>query len=225
MLVKKFKSFQELISIIQSDSSKKGILIDIDDTLYDYKKTHKKIIKKVYDYLDTGQKKIISRDKFVQTYTSLRKQITKELNSNGSCRSRLFAFQRLAENLKINQPFVFGEKFENIYWDLFLNEIRPFDHVEEFLYLAKRRGVIVCAVSDMQTAIQIKKIVKLGLGEYIDFLVTSEEVGCEKPNKKIFEKALKKIHLHNDQVFIIGDSEAKDIEGAKNLKIDSYLKI
>ena len=70
-----------------------------------------------------------------------------------------------------------------------------------------------------------KKILKLDLEEYIDFLVTSEEVGHEKPNKKIFEKALKKINLQNDQVVMIGDSMAKDIEGAKSLKIDSYLKI
>jgi HAD superfamily hydrolase (TIGR01509 family) len=224
MIVKKFKNFAELIDLIKFDTVK-GILIDIDDTLYDYKTTHNKIINLVYNYLDENQKEVLPRDKFVKTYTSLRKQITKELNSNGSSRSRLFAFQRLAENLTINQPFVFGERFENIYWDLFLNEIQPFPHVKEFLNLARNMGIVVCAVSDMQTAVQIKKILKLDLEEYIDFLVTSEEVGHEKPNKKIFEKALKKINLQNDQVVMIGDSMAKDIEGAKSLKIDSYLKI
>ena len=65
----------------------------------------------------------------------------------------------------------------------------------------------------------------MGLEKQIDFLVTSEEVGCEKPNKLIFEKALEKINLENDQVIMIGDSELKDIKGAKNLGIRSFHKV
>ena len=224
MLVKKFKSFNELPKLLSFDYVK-GILIDIDDTLYDYKTIHKKTIQLVYDHLSNSEKRLFSRDQFIKSYTLHRKKITEELNSNGSCRSRLFAFQHLAEDLKISQAFIFGEKFENIYWDLLISLIKPFPFVEEFLNLAKSNNVVVCAVSDMQSKIQIKKIVKLGLEKQIDFLVTSEEVGCEKPNKLIFEKALEKINLENDQVIMIGDSELKDIQGATNLGIRSFHKV
>ena len=74
----------------------------------------------------------------------------------------------------------------------------------------------------MQAHIQIKKLEKLNADKFIDFLVTSEEVGFEKPNKEIFELALKKMNLEKDQVIMIGDSLEKDVIGAKNFGIKGY---
>ena len=55
MLDKKFKSFNELPKLLNFDYVK-GILIDIDDTLYDYKTIHKKTIQLVYDHLNNSEK-------------------------------------------------------------------------------------------------------------------------------------------------------------------------
>ena len=72
----------------------------------------------------------------------------------------------------------------------------------------------------MQTSFQIRKLIKLG---YKDIsLVTSEEVGVEKPDEAIFYYALNKINLKPEQVIMIGDSYAKDILGATNIGIQAY---
>ena len=47
----------------------------------------------------------------------------------------------------------------------------------------------------MQIRFQIKKIIKLGINEYIDNIVSSEEAGCEKPNLNIFKLAYCKNEL------------------------------
>ncbi|MBK8204426.1 MAG: HAD-IA family hydrolase [Bdellovibrionales bacterium] len=75
----------------------------------------------------------------------------------------------------------------------------------------------VAIVSDMLTAIQIKKICALKIEPLISFLITSEEVGVEKPNPRIFEVALAKLGLTAGQVIMIGDHQDKDILGSQKL--------
>ena len=86
----------------------------------------------------------------------------------------------------------------------------------------KLQGIKVCAVSDMQMRIQVEKLKKLNLHNVIDCLVTSEEVGVEKPAKKIFRYALKKISAKPENTLMIGDNLKKDIEGAAAVGINTY---
>ena len=75
----------------------------------------------------------------------------------------------------------------------------------------------------MQANFQILKLRKLGLDSIIDFLVTSEEVGVEKPNRDIFIFALQKLNLDPSLIVMIGDNHSKDIEGALKIGIQAYL--
>ena len=71
----------------------------------------------------------------------------------------------------------------------------------------------------MQATFQVEKLKKLNLSKYIDFLVTSEEAGAEKPDKKIFNLALQKMKLSKSKVIMIGDNIKKDIKGAESIGI------
>jgi len=65
-----------------------------------------------------------------------------------------------------------------------------------------------------------KKIArKLGVSSYFDYVFTSEDLSCEKPNKKIFEKSLDIAKLSSNEVVFIGDQIESDILGAKNANI------
>ena len=76
-------------------------------------------------------------------------------------------------------------------------------------------------MTDMQYLYQSMKIQKMNLTHLIDFLITSEEAGKEKPNIEIFNLALLKMKLKPNDVIMIGDSYKKDIIGAKNAGIES----
>ena len=80
----------------------------------------------------------------------------------------------------------------------------------------------VCIITDLTAEIQYRKIKKLKLTNLIDFIVTSEEAGIEKPSSNIFELALKKINLKSSEICMIGDSYEKDIVGGINLGIKSF---
>ena len=79
-----------------------------------------------------------------------------------------------------------------------------------------------CILTDLTSHIQHRKILKLGLQAYIDYIVTSEEVGADKPSEMMFKAALKKMSLQPHEVCMIGDSFEKDIIGANNYGIFGF---
>ena len=58
--------------------------------------------------------------------------------------------------------------------------------------------------------------------KYIDIIVTSEEVGIEKPSTQMFYTILQKLNLNPCDVIMIGDNYDKDIIGAINANILGY---
>lgn len=197
----------------------KAVMIDLDDTLYCYEPAHLLALKECY------QEEIASHysyDDFVKQYRKARNTVMNRIYPQGACRSRLFAFQKLFEDKKISQPFQLANKFEEIYWDSLIENIILEKDAEHFLTTCKAHQIKVCIVTDMLANIQIKKIKKLGLTKYVDYLVTSEEVGVEKPDPAIFNLALYKLQASPKDVIMVGDSLDKDIMGAKNLGIIAY---
>lgn len=57
---------------------------------------------------------------------------------------------------------------------------------------------------------------KFGIKSYFDFVITSSEYGIRKPNKLLFEIAIKKMNLKPDEIWFVGDSINEDIIGSRN---------
>jgi HAD superfamily hydrolase (TIGR01549 family) len=54
------------------------------------------------------------------------------------------------------------------------------------------------------------------LGQYFAEIIISSQVGCAKPDKAIFDLALKKLNLPASETAHVGDSMNDDIQGARN---------
>ena len=76
-------------------------------------------------------------------------------------------------------------------------------------------------VTNLTTKEQFLKIRKLGIEKLVDFVITSEEAGIEKPSKKIIQHALKLIKCKKNNVIFIGDKD--DYLAAKKSKISFFL--
>ena len=85
-------------------------------------------------------------------------------------------------------------------------------------YLAKKYPLTV--VTNGFVEVQYEKFDKSGLRDCFSHIVLSEEVGCQKPNPRIFEEALRMNGLQAEDVVMIGDSWNSDIQGAINAGID-----
>lgn len=195
----------------------RGILLDIDNTLYDYDKTHTKAL----EALISSANKLLKIDiaDLKNAYLKARKQINSELYGTASSHNRLLYIQKMLESLNISGLTVSLELYE-IYWNAFLENIDIYDGVYTFLESVK--NVPICLVTDLTAHIQHRKIKKLHLNQYTDYLVTSEEAGREKPHPYMFLLALHKMDLKPNEVCMIGDSYKKDILGASQLGISSY---
>lgn len=68
--------------------------------------------------------------------------------------------------------------------------------------------------------VQVDKLIQSGLKKYFDKVFISEEVGAQKPHKKIFEHAVKSMNAPKKKSLMIGDSWDADIVGAKLFGID-----
>lgn len=193
----------------------KGILLDIDNTLYDYNITHSIAKNRVLDYCisEFGLAKV----EIGSAYEKARNKVHVELSETAASHNRLLYFQKMLEILNVN-TLKYSLEIYNVYWDNFLAVLKPFDGIYDFF---EKYSNNICLVTDLTAHIQYRKIKKLDLGNYCNKIVTSEEAGREKPHPYMFMLALHKLDLKANEVCMIGDSFKKDILGATSLGIES----
>ena len=104
-----------------------------------------------------------------------------------------------------------------------LNNMKLNDGVIELFELLKINNIKIAISSNLLLSIQLKKLDKLGIGEYIDYILTSEEIGTEKPSELNFIDVLKYLKLSPKEVIFVGDDYETDIMGALNLGIYGVL--
>ena len=66
----------------------------------------------------------------------------------------------------------------------------------------------------MGPCLQREKLAASGLDDYFEAVLVSEDLGVAKPESAVFEHALSLIGARPDQTVMIGDSLAKDVDGA-----------
>jgi putative hydrolase of the HAD superfamily len=200
---------------------KKAILFDLDNTLYEYDRPHKKALKEVHKVLNKYVK--IGLNEFLKLYEISKTEIHRELSGTASSHNRVLYFQRLIEKTKRTVDAEVILKLYNAYWSSLLKNMRLYKGVLHLFKELKRRNIKIGIVSDLTTHIQLKKLHKLGLSEYVDVLVTSEEAGREKPHPSMFLFALNKLGVLPSEVLAVGDNPKTDMEGANAVGIDTVL--
>jgi len=77
------------------------------------------------------------------------------------------------------------------------------------------QGLRVAVVTNNVRREQQLKLARCGLASLVEALVTSEEVGVQKPDPKIFHTALDRLGVSAPDAIMVGDAWATDIEGAR----------
>ena len=79
---------------------------------------------------------------------------------------------------------------------------------------ALRPGYRLGLITNGPSTIQRRKIERFELGNYLDVLVVSEEVGFAKPHPAIFALALEQLGVRPAEALFVGDSPEYDLRGA-----------
>ena len=195
-----------------------GVIFDLDNTLYGYNKANEYGVEALCDYAE--QQLGVNRSSFLKAYMDGASYTKKILNDGGALHSRLLYLQHTLELLR-KPLFPHALVMEELFWSTFIKDIHTFEGVNDLLDSLKNKGKKVAICSDLTLQIQLRKITKLNIHNYIDTIVTSEESGFEKPNKKIFELTIEKLALPKNELLVIGDDLIKDIIGATLVNVDA----
>ena len=97
-----------------------------------------------------------------------------------------------------------------------------YDDVLPTLELLKQRGLILGLISNIERDMD-PVCAELGLAPYLDFMVTSREVGADKPRPPIFLAALEKAGVKASEAMHVGDQYHSDVIGAREVGIRPML--
>lgn len=191
----------------------RAVIFDLDNTLYAYDPLDKEAGERVREYVcrEIG----ITAEQYEKAYLFGRNETKKQLHDVGASHNRMLYFQKTLEYLGVS-PIGYSLKMYEIYWGTFLEKMTLYEGARELIDSLCERGMKVMVCTDLTAHIQHRKLEALGLAKDICYLVTSEEAGREKPSPEIFALCLKKLGLPPEEVCCIGDSFAKDVEGARS---------
>ena len=192
----------------------KAVLIDIDDTIFDFEKC--------------------SKNSFLKTLEKFNLKFKEEdFSYFNKVNDILWTKQKLGEiNIKevfIKRDYQMGKYFnldieKGLFNDLFVKflyyEIEMVDGIEDLLLYLSDKYKIFTASNGIYK-MQENRLKKSNLDKYFDKIFVSDKIGFEKPDKKFFQKIMDLTKLSNDDLIMIGDSIKSDIIGAKNSKIKS----
>lgn len=101
--------------------------------------------------------------------------------------------------------------FYDIYWKSFFEKIKLFDWVIPAFEQLHKKKIIIIIATDFNARLQFLKIQKLKIDNYITEIITSQEVGVEKPSQQFAEKVLSSTNANCSKIFCVGDNPKKDI--------------
>ena len=210
-------------NFIRNSKLPKAVIFDTDNTLYAYDSVHKIATRAVED---KAIKVLgIERNDFILAFNEARKEVKERLGSVASSHSRLLYMQGAIEKLGLGTRILLTLDLEQTYWRTFLNNCRLFPNFLDFAHQLKSRGIIMANITDLTAQIQFRKLIYFGLDELFDYVVTSEEAGADKPDKRPFEVAFEKLQISPEHTWMIGDDPKSDMTGAGEMGLKKIQKI
>ena len=200
----------------------KVILIDIDDTLFDYKKAEDNAIRRVFEDFEYFEKeKNVERfEEIKKKYNIINKDRWEKLEKDLITRDEL-KVRRFKELFKVANLSYNPEEFSSRYLERLGEGVFLFDGAEDLCRYMKKKYKVAIVTNGIKE-VQTSRIKNSGIAEYVDEIIISDELGISKPHPGIFEYALKKLrHENKNDVIMIGDSQTADIQGGINFGIDT----
>ena len=205
----------------------KLVLIDLDDTLFDYPKTEEVAFRNTFEELgffvesELGNaKKEEIYEKIKDRYKDVNLQLWKDLEKGAVDKDRLkvVRFEKIIEEFDLKyDPYEMSE----LYLKKLGEGIFPFEATEklcEYLHSKYKVGIVTNGIKEVQHS----RIENSTIAKYIDKIIISDEVGVNKPDKRIFEYAMNYFEIMDkSEVIMIGDSLGADIKGGQNAGIDT----
>ena len=200
----------------------KDLFFDLDHTLWDFETNSKETIQELYNTHRLADLGIVDFDGFYSTYSAHNHRLW-DRYTKGFIKQEELRWKRVYLSLldfKVaNEPL--AKQMSQAYLEILPNKKHLFPYTIEILEYLKQKDYKMHLITNGFESVQFKKIKNSGLQDYFIEVITSEASNSLKPQKEIFEYALKNANASVDKSIMIGDNESADIQGGINIGMDT----
>ncbi len=109
----------------------------------------------------------------------------------------------------------------NVFFQDFIESLELREGAKKLIKHAQKQGKVGLISNFTYAPVIYKSLRKVGISEFFNVVIVSEEVGWRKPSIRIFKQALKALKVEAAETVYIGDSPNEDIKGAKQAGLKS----
>jgi putative hydrolase of the HAD superfamily len=198
------------------------IFFDLDHTLWDFDANAKESLDELYTYFQLESKFISPFECFYTSYLK-HNEILWDRFEKGYITSEELKWRRMWRTLldfKIGDELL-AKEMSAKFLEILPTKKRVFDYTFEILNYLKDRKYSIHIITNGFEQTQWLKLNNSQLAGYFTHVITSETSNSMKPQKEIFEYALKKTKGNIAECIMIGDNPNADILGALNAGMDN----
>jgi len=195
------------------------LFFDLDNTLWDFNANSYDALYLALKKMDLLEK-IGAYDSYFSIYHKVNERLW-DLYKDNKITKNVLRGLRFEESLELNNTPMpgIGDALNDVYLEEMPKQLKLVPGalvVLDFLHHRYRMSIITNGFREVQG----DKLLQSGLKKYFDKVFISEEVGAQKPHRKIFEHAVKSMNALKKKSLMIGDSWDADIIGARQFGMD-----
>jgi putative hydrolase of the HAD superfamily len=196
------------------------LFFDLDHTLWDYESNVRDSLSELFVDYDLGTLGNPDFELFFKAFQTTNHELWEEFNKGLVDRSGLrdSRFKRVFTRAKLDIAMI-PASLEEEFISRTSAKPKVMDHAFEILDYLKHDYQLHIITNGFDQS-QYAKLKSSKLEDYFDLIVTSENSGYRKPDKKIFDHALSHLKTAANHCLMIGDNPLSDILGAQNAKMD-----
>ena len=200
----------------------KDLFFDLDHTLWDFELNSKETMQELYSTHHIAALGITDFDAFFNIYTAHNHRLW-DRYSKGFIKQEELRWKRIYLSLldfKIANEQL-SKEMSLEFLQILPTKKKLFPHTIEILNYLKEKDYKMHLITNGFESVQMQKIKNANIAHYFTEVVTSETSNSLKPNKEIFEFALKTANATLSESIMIGDNETADIQGGINVGMDT----
>lgn len=199
----------------------KHLFFDLDHTLWDFATNSRVTVLELFEEMQLSDKGIPDFESFYAHYTIINDALWSDYRKGRVSKAELRRqrFYRTLKQFGLEELNVSNEMEEQyILRSPYKTNLIP-DAMETLKELSGRYHIHI--VTNGFSEVQDVKIDNSGLKPYITHRISSEQVGVQKPDRKVFLHALKVSGAKRKESLMIGDSLEADVLGARRAGIEA----
>jgi putative hydrolase of the HAD superfamily len=200
------------------------IFFDLDHTLWDFETNARESLSDLYHVLQLQEKGISDFEGFYERYSFHNHRLW-EKYTRGQIKQDELRWKRMWLALVDHKlaDEALARKMAVDFLQILPTKNNLFPHTREILHYLTDKKYALHLVTNGFEEVQHNKLRHAGLTDFFQVITTSEASNSLKPQKAIFDHALREAGATTTESIMIGDNPEADIQGGMNAGMDTIL--